>query len=53
MATDDEIMQMMREMKAGYLALADRHRKLQAMHLQLLAVVCAADEERVKVLKPG
>ena len=54
MPVDEEIMQILHEMKAGYIALAERHRKLQEMHMQLLAVVaevgaevCA--EERVKV----
>jgi hypothetical protein len=53
MAADDEIAQMLLEMKAGYIALAERHRKLQEMHMQLLAVVdvvvCGSDEESVKV----
>lgn len=56
MPVDEEIIQIIKEMKAGYIALAERHRKLQEMHMQLLAVVAEVGgvdevgaEERVKV----
>jgi hypothetical protein len=33
----DEVLKIIAEMKAGYIELAERHKKLQDMHIQLLS----------------
>jgi hypothetical protein len=40
----DNAMQLLQEMKIGYIALAERHRKLQEVHAELIAAVAAVYE---------
>ncbi len=37
----DEVLKIIAEMKAGYIELAERHKKLQDMHIQLLSEFAA------------